>query len=216
MPVAEASEKINTTAALESIENPRQRDSLACLPCDPPDPIDEGRKEDDYDHFRPERTSVRIIESAPDGEDAHLSSDETSENPCRMTCRNMDVTLQRNEQLLLGPSGISGWGIFSQRAIKARELVSEYVGELISQEEAEHRGRVYDARACSYLFNLNQTQVTCPWLSALLTLFAAWLLLVSPFKNWLGARERHPPFPASICLQRARRGMIKMGNARPL
>jgi histone-lysine N-methyltransferase EZH2 len=72
----------------------------------------------------------------------------------------MGVGLRRTQPLLLGPSQVAGWGLFAHQSIQPREFVCEYVGELVSQEEAERRGRVYDARACSYLFNLNQTQVT--------------------------------------------------------
>ena len=35
------------------------------------------------------------------------------------------------------------------------DLVAEYTGELVSQEEADRRGTIYDAVNKSYLFNLN-------------------------------------------------------------
>ena len=39
------------------------------------------------------------------------------------------------------------------------DFLVEYLGELISHEEADRRGQVYDRRASSYLFNLNDKQV---------------------------------------------------------
>ena len=39
------------------------------------------------------------------------------------------------------------------------ELVGEYVGELISQAEADRRGRVHDGAGLSYLFDLDQAWV---------------------------------------------------------
>lgn len=44
-------------------------------------------------------------------------------------------------------------------AIAKGELVGEYMGEVITQEEAERRGRHYDRQGMSYLFNLNRSQV---------------------------------------------------------
>ena len=38
----------------------------------------------------------------------------------------------------------AGWGIFVRDAVPRGAFVGEYLGEVISQEEAERRGRLYD------------------------------------------------------------------------
>ena len=48
---------------------------------------------------------------------------------------------------------------FAPRVVEKNEFLIEYRGELISHEEADRRGQVYDRRASSYLFNLNDAQV---------------------------------------------------------
>jgi histone-lysine N-methyltransferase EZH2 len=61
--------------------------------------------------------------------------------------------------LRLGRSRIHGWGAFATERIEKNELISEYCGEKISQEEAERRGSFYDKLNKSYLFQLNNTLV---------------------------------------------------------
>jgi hypothetical protein len=50
---------------------------------------------------------------------------------------------------------IIGWGAFSRHNIGKNQLVCEYVGEQITQTEADRRGKIYDKYNRSYLFNLN-------------------------------------------------------------
>ena len=71
----------------------------------------------------------------------------------------MAIQLGEQVPLLIGPSRIAGWGAFTPRAVEKSEFLIEYRGELISQQEADRRGQVYDRRASSYLFNLNDAQV---------------------------------------------------------
>jgi histone-lysine N-methyltransferase EZH2 len=66
---------------------------------------------------------------------------------------------------LLASGGVSGWGLYMGMPCKKFDYIGEYVGEIISRNEAEERGTIYDRMNLNYLFDLNK----CKWSYA-----AAW------------------------------------------
>ncbi|XP_074124666.1 histone-lysine N-methyltransferase SUV39H2 isoform X4 [Sminthopsis crassicaudata] len=48
-----------------------------------------------------------------------------------------------------------GWGVKTLVKIKRMSFVMEYVGEVITSEEAERRGQLYDNKGITYLFDLD-------------------------------------------------------------
>lgn len=83
---------------------------------------------------------------------------------CGPTCRNRVV--QRGRQIplcIFRTQNGRGWGVKTMRNIFRGEFVCEYVGEVISHEEAERRGQVYDAEGCTYLFDLDYNSSNNPY-----------------------------------------------------
>ncbi|TDH66831.1 hypothetical protein CCR75_003104 [Bremia lactucae] len=77
----------------------------------------------------------------------------------KMTCNNVNVLLRKHKRLSLSFSSIHGYGMFARESILATEFVYEYTGAMLSQDEAERRGLIYDKLEMSYLFDLNEDAV---------------------------------------------------------
>ncbi|XP_063063752.1 histone-lysine N-methyltransferase SUV39H1b isoform X1 [Engraulis encrasicolus] len=52
-----------------------------------------------------------------------------------------------------------GWGVRTLERIRKNTFVMEYVGEIITTEEAERRGQIYDKEGATYLFDLDYVDV---------------------------------------------------------
>ena len=74
---------------------------------------------------------------------------------CPMDCINRVVQHGRKIPLCIFRTNNRGWGVKTLQPIKANTFVTEYVGEVITSEEAEKRGRAYDEEGETYLFDLD-------------------------------------------------------------
>ena len=63
--------------------------------------------------------------------------------------------MRRHVHLLLGKSEVAGWGLFTKYALAKGDYVHEYLGELIPHNEAERRGKIYDERNQTYIFDMS-------------------------------------------------------------
>ncbi|BFI36891.1 hypothetical protein MARPO_0010s0166 [Marchantia polymorpha] len=70
-------------------------------------------------------------------------------------CQNMRILLNQKKSVLLARSDVIGWGLFLKSDAKKDDYLGEYTGELISQREADKRGKIYDIVNLSFLFDLN-------------------------------------------------------------
>lgn len=52
----------------------------------------------------------------------------------------------------VGKSDIAGFGCFIAEPCEKGEFIAEYTGEVITHDEAERRGMIYDEFKTSYIF----------------------------------------------------------------
>lgn len=74
---------------------------------------------------------------------------------CPSDCSNRIVQLGRKIPLCIFRTEGRGWGVKTTEPIKPNTFVTEYVGEVITNEEAEKRGKKCDAQGITYLFDLD-------------------------------------------------------------
>ncbi|TVY40954.1 Histone-lysine N-methyltransferase [Lachnellula occidentalis] len=72
-------------------------------------------------------------------------------------CQNIALSRGVPKSLIMGESQLegTGFGLYAAEPIRRGEFISEYGGEIISTDEAERRGIIYDRKYLSFLFDLN-------------------------------------------------------------
>ncbi|GBP71080.1 Eukaryotic translation initiation factor 2 subunit 3 [Eumeta japonica] len=98
---------------------------------------------------------------------------------CPSDCINRVVQGGRNMRLcIFRTDNGCGWGVRTEQKIRQGQFICQYVGEVITFEEAEKRGREYDANGLTYLFDLDFNSIENPY-----TVDAAHLGNISHFIN---------------------------------
>lgn len=74
-------------------------------------------------------------------------------------CGNVNILRGLMRKVGVAASETHGWGAFMLEDVKKGDFIYEYTGDLLSQDEAERRGNVYDKTTISFLFDLNEDAV---------------------------------------------------------
>lgn len=77
----------------------------------------------------------------------------SSEIDTRVCC-NANMLLGLGKRVSIGRSSIHGWGTFIRESAQKGDFIMEYRGEMISQNEADRRGKRFDKIDSTFLFNL--------------------------------------------------------------
>ncbi|CEP19018.1 hypothetical protein [Parasitella parasitica] len=81
---------------------------------------------------------------------------------CGPRCKNRVVQRGRKIPLQVYKTKDKGWGVRSLQFIPKGTFIEEYIGEVITVEEGDQRGVVYDKLGCSYLFDMDFAQSELP------------------------------------------------------
>lgn len=82
---------------------------------------------------------------------------------CPLDCANRVVQHKRVIPLCIFRTKDRGWGVKTIEHIKPNTFVTEYVGEVITSDEAERRGQEYDEQGETYLFDLDFNDDNAPF-----------------------------------------------------
>ncbi|KAG1708666.1 hypothetical protein DVH05_022295 [Phytophthora capsici] len=74
-------------------------------------------------------------------------------------CGNVNIMRGQMRRIGVSASETHGWGAYALENVKKGEFMYEYTGSLLSQDEAERRGNVYDKTTISFLFDLTEDSV---------------------------------------------------------
>ncbi|CAI5709705.1 unnamed protein product [Peronospora effusa] len=74
-------------------------------------------------------------------------------------CGNVNILRGDMRKIGVSASATHGWGAYALENVKKGEFIYEYTGSLLSQDEAERRGNVYDKTTISFLFDLTEDSV---------------------------------------------------------
>ena len=72
-------------------------------------------------------------------------------------CKNKKWQKQTYVKLGVGNSDIVGWGSFAKQNLKKDDLIGEYIGELLGNEETNERSELIDFEKTTYLFTVNDS-----------------------------------------------------------
>jgi histone-lysine N-methyltransferase EZH2 len=87
------------------------------------------------------------IAAREQGEQYNANSDKANKDDKHETsCQNRSIALGKQKHVRMGRSKLSaaGWGLFVDEFVAKDEFIIEYIGEMVTQEEADRRGSVYD------------------------------------------------------------------------
>ncbi|CAH1264564.1 SUV39H1 [Branchiostoma lanceolatum] len=83
---------------------------------------------------------------------------------CDAKCSNRVIQKGRlHNMAIFRTANGCGWGVKTLQKIKKNTFVMTYVGEVITNEEAEERGKVYDENGRTYLFDLDYNDEDAPY-----------------------------------------------------
>ena len=87
----------------------------------------------------------------------HESKDKTAAQ--LRICGNVNILRGKMSKIGISASETHGWGAYALENVEKGDFMYEYTGSLLSQDEAERRGNVYDKTTISFLFDLTEDSV---------------------------------------------------------